>query len=135
MRTLFLIYSYFGGWDSRALFLEESAVVSTFLDGSTMLRRLKDLATGTVKEDLDSIFQPLHDVSAFKHPRFRTDHKAYGLETKWVRIYAVRCDKNVYVITGFGIKLVRKLQEDPLLVIELTKLQKATDFLKNQGFL
>ncbi|HLS31874.1 MAG TPA: hypothetical protein VK021_13540 [Flavobacteriaceae bacterium] len=86
--------------------------------------------------DLDELFTPLHKEAGYFNRRFHTDYKATGPEEiPWIRIYAVRCDENLYVITGFGIKLVKKMQEDILLNKEIDKLEKATSYLKTIGML
>lgn len=101
------------------------------------LLKMAKNATTTQEPDLEALFEPLHRKEGYLHSRFHTDYKVKGHpdDAPWVRIYAVRCDENLYVITGYGIKLVRQMKDDPLLVIELNKLEKVTGFLKTLGML
>lgn len=85
--------------------------------------------------DLDDFFEPLHKTEAFGHPRFYTDFKAKGVKAPWVRLYAVKLDENLYVLTGFGIKLVKGMKDDEKLKAELLKLEKATQHLRSTGML
>ncbi len=116
------------------------AVWRTRKESNDLLQELLNLAQnaeiGQVP-DLEELFEPLHLEKWYNHPRFYTDYKAKGDPgtAPWVRIYAVKCGENFYVITGYGIKLDKKMKDDPLLVLELKKLRKATDFLKTLGML
>jgi len=106
----------------------QDAVIRTQQEATALIQELKTLATEDLTKDgdsLDDIFEQLHAVEAYNHPRYHTDVKAKGYpdEAPWLRVYAVRCDENLYVITGFGLKLVQDMRDDPDLVIELQKLE------------
>lgn len=111
------------------------AARKTIIEGDELLQKLLDFANFEGNDALDDLFQPLHKEEAYSHPRFYTDYKAKGFKAPWVRLYAVKCDNNLYVITGYGIKLVRKMQDDEYLRNELKKLENATDYLKEIGLL
>jgi len=126
-------------YKARSYSLEE-AVMRTIKEANELIKEIKNLASENIKEgdeSLDDLFKPLHTPEAYNHPRYHTDVKAKGHpdEAPWLRVYAIKCDDNFYVITGFGIKLVRDMREDSNLVLELNKLQKATDFLKSIGMI
>lgn len=114
-----------------------AAVAKTHSEANALLQELLEFAENEDdnENNLDHIFHPLHKTSFYSHPRFYTDYKAKGIEAPWVRIYAVKCDTNLYVISGYGIKLVRQMQDDELLTLELDKLRSATAFLKEIGIL
>ena len=80
----------------------------------------------SIKPNLVDYFEHLHNVEAYAHKRFRTDYKLKGNwgEAPWIRIYAVKLEPNEYVITGFGIKLVDRMEKDADLREELKKLEK-----------
>lgn len=60
--------------------------------------------------------------------------KSRGNSNKnWIRIYAVRVSKDFYIITGGGVKLTKFIQEDADLDKERRKLNRVTDFLKEEG--
>ena len=61
---------------------------------------------------------------------------------RWLRLYAIRIDKNNYVITGGTIKLdggniksnnLYRMQDRPHTNDELIKINKCRDYLKNEG--
>lgn len=92
----------------------------------------------TGKTDLDygldnTIFQPLHNND---ETYIRQKSKAYGSEKghSWLRIYAIRLDSDLYVVTGGAIKLVKSMQEREHLAIELRKLDLVAAYLKHLGF-
>ncbi len=51
----------------------------------------------------------------------------------WLRIYAIRLEPNVYVVTGGAIKLTRTMQERNHTALELSKLNSCRAYLKNNG--
>lgn len=80
-------------------------------------------------EDLSTIFKPLSE----KH---RTDYfemdKVSGIENRsWLRIYAIRADRNKFIVTGGAIKLVKKMQEREHLKIEIEKLKQTQRYCFN----
>lgn len=118
----------------------QSAVLKTIHEADELIQQILELAensSASKKPDLDSLFVQLHKEGAFTHHRYYTDFKATGRsgEAPWIRIYAVKCDSNLYFITGYGIKLVKQMQDDPLLIIELEKLERASRYLKQEGYL
>jgi hypothetical protein len=118
----------------------QNAVIKTMNEANELIQQLFELAKNSAQftqPDLDSLFVQLHKEGAFTHPRYYTDFKAVGRrgEAPWIRIYAIKCESNLYVITGYGIKLVRQMQDDPLLIIERDKLERASRYLKKEGYL
>jgi len=114
------------------------AAMRTQREAIALIQELKDLASDSLtgnSNSLDDLFEPLHAVDVYSHPRYYTDVKAKGYpdEAPWLRVYAVKCDDDLYVITGFGLKLVRDMRDDPELVTELQKLEIATDYLRSIG--
>lgn len=57
----------------------------------------------------------------------RTQHPS------WLRIYAIRIEPNVYIVTGGAIKLTATMQEREHTKRELDKLNTCRDFLKQNG--
>ena len=51
----------------------------------------------------------------------------------WLRIYAIRLEPNVYVVTGGAIKLTQRMQDKEHTSLELEKLNKCKEFLKYNG--
>lgn len=137
------LYEYFERYEKRLSYFHVSideAVRKTMREANQLIQELYDLSNHSrdfEKPDLDELFEPLHKPEAYGNSRYKSDYKAKGEQNTapWVRIYAVRCDENFYVITGFGIKLVRQMKEDPLLENELNKLERATNYLREIGMI
>ncbi len=49
---------------------------------------------------------------------------------RWLRLYAIRIDSNVYMITGGAIKLCEKMDDRPNTAQELVKLEKCKQYLQ-----
>jgi hypothetical protein len=89
------------------------------------------VAEGKIEtKNLADIFRDLYDV---KDELEKFDKaKAYSIEKPyWLRIYGIKINDELFVITGGGIKLVRKMSESNLLKIELEKLEAAAKYLEN----
>lgn len=52
---------------------------------------------------------------------------------RWLRLYAIRIDDNIYLITGGAIKLTRTMEERPHTAEELSKLERCKQFLQQNG--
>ena len=108
------------------------AIHDTFED-SDALEEL--ILTFPYTEELDTLFKPL-DVTDTKSMEL-TRQKARNWEREkhdsWLRIYAIRLEPNVYVVTGGAIKLTRAMQDKEHTMIELNKLNKCKDYLIRNG--
>lgn len=87
------------------------------------------------KPDLDQTFRNLEDKST-DYPLIR--QKMYGKRAKsnppsFLRLYAVRIEPNVYVLTGGAIKLVREMHESEETLRELNRLKDAWRELERYG--
>ncbi|MFN8310117.1 MAG: hypothetical protein U0T73_09150 [Chitinophagales bacterium] len=104
--------------------------VEQVLEEAQLLRnRIFETSREHTNLELDTLFHPVHkgDYSLFQLS------KAYGRPKKsLLRIYAIRVERNMYVVTGSAIKTTRTMQEDPLLMKELNKLERVRDFLREQ---
>lgn len=80
-------------------------------------------------DELDKIFKGLH----------KELHSPYSVKAKlkrhkpFLRLYGLETEDNCIIITGGGIKLTEKMQQDDLLKIELEKLNIVKQFLKDKG--
>ncbi len=114
----------------------EDAVFSTLAEAKNLEQKLKTLSESSNKElaeSLDTLFIPLD--------KQRTEielekSKAYGIKRKsWLRVYAIRVDNELYIITGGAIKLTATMNEREHTARELQKLSRTVDFLKEQGII
>lgn len=81
--------------------------------------------------NLDEIFRPLENS--------RTSEMLLGKEkarlrntprhASWLRIYAIKLEPGIYVITGDAIKLTRNMQEREHTLVELARMEKVRRFL------
>lgn len=47
----------------------------------------------------------------------------------WLRIYAIKLEPGIYIITGGAIKLTRTMQEREHTLVELARMEKVRNFL------
>jgi hypothetical protein len=86
-------------------------------------------------ENLDELFVPLDktDAAATQLSREKARNWDRARHASWLRVYAIRLEPNVYVVTGGAIKLTRTMQEREHTMLELTKLNQCKAFLKANG--
>lgn len=79
--------------------------------------------------NLQHLFKPLNN-----HEYYINIHQKSKIRIKrgWLRLYAIRIDKNCYIVTGGAIKLTKDMRGEHL-QHELKKLEKAKLFLRNNG--
>lgn len=90
-----------------------------------------EIHTNTNK--LFKLFTPLH-----KDPNDSDllQSKAYSNGNGgWLRVYAIKISDNTFVITGGGVKLVKKMQEREHLIAELEKLKDIRAQLIEKGII
>lgn len=84
--------------------------------------------------NLDAVFKTLEDSPKdSKDNRFKHKIKETATERNWLRIYAVRLSKGVYVITGGSIKLWPEMHDETITEIELGKIQMLKNFLHEEN--
>lgn len=86
-------------------------------------------------EQLDGLFHPLS--LADNRVRELTREKARNWDrdrhASWLRIYAIRIEPNVYIVTGGTIKLTATMQEREHTQIKLNKLNACRNYLQQNG--
>lgn len=105
-----------------------TAVEDTIEDSEELESLLLSLSS---EDDLDKLFHPLEN--------FRITEMLLGKEkarlkrgrghSSWLRIYAIKLEQGVYVITGGAIKLTLKMEEREHTRIELRKLEMVRQYL------
>ena len=108
------------------------AIDDTMDDAEELQRLILDIP---YTENLDELFTPLG--SADLTIRELTREKARNWDrighASWLRVYAIRLEKNVFVVTGGAIKLTRSMQERPHTQEQLEKLNSCRQFLLDNG--
>ncbi len=109
------------------------AVFWTKQEAQNLERKLIQIAENgkTDRYDtLSSLFKPLYDRT-IRIEEFEKS-KVKGLRNpNWLRIYAIRLDANLFVISGGAIKLTATMNERPHLLLELEKLNITQKYLRN----
>jgi hypothetical protein len=77
---------------------------------------------------LELFFKPLNDLETGTRVLSLQKGRRYSL-----RIYAIKIDKNLFVVTGGAIKLVHKMSEHNDTKREKNKLETAKAYLKRNG--
>ncbi len=107
----------------------EEAVIKTMKWANKLEDKLLEIAEHgkTDKyETLSSLFKPLHDKTTKIEPL--EENKA---KESWLRIYAIRVDSNLFVVSGGAIKLVQTMNEREHLMEEMSKLKLVQAFLSD----
>ncbi len=91
----------------------------------------------SISESLQTLFKPLNNYENEIYPiPIYQKSKVYGSNYKsWLRIYALRIEKNVFIITGGAIKLTKTMNEREHLKKELKKLENVKSFLISEGII
>ena len=110
----------------------DEAVSDTFEDAEDLQELVLDFP---YTEHLDSLFKPLDitDAQSTELSREKARNWDRKRHASWLRIYAIRLDPDVYVVTGGAIELTRTMQEREHTALELQKLNRCKAFLKSNG--
>ena len=121
--------------DLREFFHVEriSQAISDTMDDAESLEEL--ILDFPYTENLDELFKPLDltDTRASELSREKARNWNRERHASWLRVYAIRLEPNVYIVTGGAIKLTRTMQERAHTIIELEKLNSCKEFLKANG--
>lgn len=107
------------------------AVQRTLYEANEFKKKIKTLAEKPQAEQmygLDSVFAPLNDM---QHQIWELDKRK--AKRKWLRIYGLRAEKDVYIVTGGAIKLSEKRKGKEHTKKELKKIEMCRQFLLEQG--
>lgn len=114
----------------------EDAVRKTLDDAENLENLLLDTAEKGNEDEyevLQTMFRQLDDMETKLHPMQKSKGKLNYLS--WLRIYAIRIDKHLYVITGGAIKLTRKMDDRKHTEAELKKMEQVVEFLRNKNLI
>ena len=98
---------------------------------------LEDIILNGEQDDLDDMFQPLSQADSTLVTCSRRKARNWEREDhdSWLRIYAIKLDPGVYVITGGAIKLARKMQDAVATSSELQRLNDLKQYFVDNGAL
>ena len=93
-----------------------------------MEKKFYELAVSgqTSKLNLSDFFEPL---SKNKFGPLERDKAKGLLKNSWLRIYAIRVDVNLFVVSGGAIKLTETMNDRDHLKLELEKLEMTRNYI------
>jgi len=104
------------------------AIYDTLEDSEQLQCLIMDLSPNA---NLDQIFQPLENSRTSEMLLGKEKARLHNTPThaSWIRIYAIKLEPGIYIITGGAIKLTRTMQEREHTLQELSKMEQVRLFL------
>ncbi len=123
-------------WRIRMIFRSFSILseaVEDTIDDAEQLERL--ILEMPYTENLDELFHPLGSTDLVIRELTREKARNWNRigHASWLRVYAIRVEKNVFVITGGAIKLTHAMQDRAHTQKELGKLNQCRQYLLDNG--
>lgn len=106
----------------------DEAVYDTMEDSDELECLIMDI---NPEANLDELFRPLENTRAseMRLGREKARLKDRPKHASWLRIYAIKLNPGIYVVTGGTIKLTRTMEEREHTLKELMKLEKVRQYL------
>ena len=112
----------------------EQAIYDTIADAASLSCLILDIRPDL---DLNILFRPLENSRI--HEMLLSREKAKGKRISghpsWLRLYALKLEDNIYLITGGAIKLTRQMSERPHTLNELKKMESVRNYLLDNGII
>ena len=109
----------------------DKAIYDTLVDAEELECMILDLAEDS---DLDKMFRPLSNMRTSELLLGKKKAKGNrGTHPSWLRLYALRLEKGVYLITGGAIKLTHTMQERSHTLKELERMEMVRNHLIENG--
>lgn len=109
----------------------DKAIYDTLMDVEELECMILDLAEDS---DLDKMFRPLNNMRTSELLLGKEKAKGKrGAHPSWLRLYALRLEKGVYLITGGAIKLTYTMQERSHTLKELERMEMVRNHLIENG--
>lgn len=104
------------------------AIEDTLDDAGQLERLILDIP---YTDNLDELFKPLGSSDLTIRVLMRKKARNWNRtgHASWLRIYAIRLEKNVFVVTGGAIKLTRTMQERAHTQEQLDRLNRCRQYL------
>jgi len=110
----------------------EEAILKTREDAKLLEQELLDVAELGKTERLETLSTLFDPLSKGIIEDFEKDKAKGMLRPSWLRIYAIRVDANVFVVSGGAIKLTETMNKTDHLLLELDKLEISRNYLKDE---
>lgn len=113
--------------------LAAASVIEDAYELESKINKLCENSRSGENPDLETLFRPLDGKYIFVWDMIPV--KGYGCKRpSFIRLYAIKMDVNVYLITCGGLKLESKIQNSPgIKDTVFVKIDKTIEFLKNMG--
>ena len=110
----------------------DEAVYDTMADSDQLECLIMDISPDA---NLDELFRPLENdrTSEMMLSKEKARLMNRPKHASWLRIYAIKLNPGIYVVTGGAIKLTRTMQEREHTLKELEKLEKVRQYLVANG--
>lgn len=110
----------------------DQAIFDSFADAVQLQSVILDLSPDA---DLDALFRPLDNNRISEMLLGKEKAKGFRISghPSWLRLYALKLEPQVYIITGGAIKLTHTMSERQHTLDELQKLEKVRRFLIENG--
>ena len=104
------------------------AIYDTIEDSDRLQCLILDISPDA---NLDEIFRPLDNgrISEMLLGKEKARLRNIPRHASWLRIYAIKLEPGIYIITGGAIKLTRTMQEREHTLVELARMEKVRNFL------
>ena len=104
------------------------AIYDTIEDSERLQCLIMDISPDA---DLDQIFRPLENqrMTEMLLGKEKARLKKKPGHASWLRIYAIKLEHGIYVITGGAIKLTRTMQEREHTLVELAKMERVRRYM------
>lgn len=110
----------------------DEAVYDTMADSDQLECLILDISPDA---NLDELFRPLENsrASEMMLSKEKARLQSRPKHASWLRIYAIKLNPGIYVVTGGAIKLTRTMQEREHTLKELEKMEKVRQYLVANG--
>jgi len=112
----------------------DKAIYDTVVDAASLSCMILDLNPDA---KLDTLFRPLENYRT--HEMILSREKAKGRRTSnhgsWLRLYAIKLESNIFLITGGTIKLTHYMADRQHTLNELANIEKVRNLLLENGII
>ncbi len=110
----------------------DEAVYDTMEDSDELECLILDISPDA---NLDELFRPLENSRSAEMILSREKARLHNRpkHASWLRLYAIKLNPGIYVVTGGAIKLTRTMQEREHTIKELEKMEKVRQYLVKNG--
>lgn len=112
----------------------DAAIYDTITDAATLSCLILDVSPDA---NLEQLFRPLEPsrYSEMVLSREKAKGKSVSGHPSWLRIYAIKLDNGIYLVTGGAIKLTHLMEERQHTLDELKRMEQVRNYLIDNGVL